>query len=186
MTVDFDLDFDPLQTEPSLTPWPAANPDPDADASGLRTQPLMRSQSRQRQGPRVLVVSTDFDERMYLRARLAIAGLVWMDEATTTTQAISAMADGMHVLVFMNLDSPVIDAWALVEHLLALNPKAKPVATTAIQEQDTGWKPLRHWQHSQVYKKAMAAGFHDLLIKPIQVKSLTQIISRVTVNVQIK
>lgn len=177
-SVDFDLDFDPTRTEPALNPWPSAVP----DTAALRTQPLLRSQSLRRQGPRVLVVSADADERMYLRARLAIAGLVWMDEATSTTQAMSAMGEHGHVLIFVNLDSPIIDGWSLAGHLHALNPRAKPVATTAAHAMLNGWHPLTHWHRTQWHKKALQAGFHDVLAKPIQVKCLVQIIGRVMVT----
>ena len=90
--IDFNLDFDPLQTQPGELPVSSAA----SESIGLRTQPSLRTQSRSRQGPRVLVVSADAEERIYLRARLAIAGLVWLDEATTTTQAISFAIKGGH------------------------------------------------------------------------------------------
>lgn len=176
--IDFNLDFDPLQTQPGELPVSSAA----SESIGLRTQPSLRTQSRSRQGPRVLVVSADAEERIYLRARLAIAGLVWLDEATTTTQAISAMSDDAHLLVFINLDSPAIDGMALAKFLLERHPKAKPVATTLEPQQIKSWNPIRNGGPTHLHQQAQAAGFHDVLTKPFKVKDVLQVLGRVTVK----
>ena len=164
-TVDFDFtDLD----NPALTHVPV----PDA----VRTQPMARSQTLQTASRRVLVVSADPEERLHLRACLALCRLVWLDESSTTTQARSAMADQAHVLVFINLDAAVIDSSQLVKELKLLRPKALVLATTVGHNAVAGgrwrvWSALRWWWQQRAAKQA---GFDGLLHKPLHSSAVTQ------------
>jgi hypothetical protein len=69
--LDLDLDFDSeAPTAPSPLEGPATEPP---------------------EQPQVLVVDADRDARRYLRARLAMAGMLLVDEATTGTEALKLM-----------------------------------------------------------------------------------------------
>lgn len=81
------------------------------------------------QDRRVLVVSADAQERVYLRARLALAKLVWVDEMVTTTQAESAMDTHHYLMAIFNLDIPVVDGTALAKRFRRVQPEAVCVVT---------------------------------------------------------
>jgi hypothetical protein len=145
LDLDLGIDFDATDPLPSRTHVPLS---PQA----ARTQPLARSQALQTAARRVLVVSADVQERAHLRACLALSRLVWVDEASTTTQARSALADHAHALVFINVDTPVV------------------LATTAGRGESPGhpWRWLRAAQWWWQRRAARQAGFHDLLHKPLR------------------
>lgn len=181
--LDFDLDNLPLPDE-ALSVVPVVAPVvrvPLAalpEAGQLRTQPLGPTQSVIRQARRALVVSGDVEERMYLRTRLALARLVWMDEATSTTQALSTMEDQPHVLAFFSLDSPAIDAWALAERFRKAHPSAVVLATTAAYANDSVWNLLSRWRWLRLGRQARAAGFDEVLAKPFSVSAITRIMAQ--------
>ncbi len=131
---------------------------------------------------RVLVVSADADERMYIRARLAIGRLVWMDEVTTTTQAMAAMDDVHYVLVIINLDSPVIDSWVLARHFKQRHPRLLMVATTAKLGGEPLWALWRHWGAWQLRCRAQSAGFDALLTKPLQGRQMVGLLAGLQQN----
>lgn len=180
--LDFDLDNLPLPDEalsvaavaPVVRVPLAALP----EAGQLRTQPLGPTQSVIRQARRALVVSGDVEERMYLRTRLALARLVWMDEATSTTQALATMEDQPHVLAFFNLDSPAIDAWTLAERFRKAHPSAMVLATTTAFANDSAWNPLSRWRWHRLGRQARAAGFDEVLAKPFRVSAITRIMAQ--------
>lgn len=73
------------------------------------------------------------EERMYLRARLAIAGLTDVDEVDTAAQALERIQHRRYNLVVLSLDVTDSDPWALVAALNSLPepPHAVVVATGA-------------------------------------------------------
>jgi CheY-like chemotaxis protein len=163
LDLDLGIDFDATDPLPSRTHVPLS---PQA----ARTQPLARSQALQTAARRVLVVSADVQERAHLRACLALSRLVWVDEASTTTQARSALADHAHALVFINVDTPVIDSAQLLAEVRRLRPQALVLATTAGRGESPGhpWRWLRAAQWWWQRRAARQAGFHDLLHKPLR------------------
>ncbi len=119
---------------------------------------------------RVLVISADPEERVLLRACLALARLVWVDEASTSTQARVALAEQAHALVFINLDFPVVDAGKLVQEVALLHPQTLVLATTARPAVPAiggwpVWRALAYWWQRRLAKQA---GFTDLLHKPLR------------------
>lgn len=78
-----------------------------------------------------LLVGMSREERLYLRARLAIAGLTDVDEVETVRDAYTRTAERRYDLVVVGLDVQGDDPWALVESLKHLPepPHAVLVAT---------------------------------------------------------
>lgn len=78
-----------------------------------------------------LVVGMLREERLYLRARLAIAGLTDVDEVDTAQEANVRTVERRYDLVVVSLDLQGTDPWALVESLKQLPepPHAVLVAT---------------------------------------------------------
>jgi len=68
---------------------------------------------------------------MYLRARLALAGLTDVDEADTSDQAGMCVARRQYDVAIVSLDLPDADSWAVVEAFktMPFPPRAVVVAT---------------------------------------------------------
>jgi CheY-like chemotaxis protein len=64
-----------------------------------------------------LIVSADRAERLYLRARLALARLTLADEAETATEAVQLARGKQYDLALVDASLHDMDAWALVSHL---------------------------------------------------------------------
>lgn len=192
--IDFDLDFDgvvpggldlDLDLDIPASAAPAvALPGPvgvgltraHGQAAMIRTQPMARTQSIARQGRRVLVVSADADERAYVRSRMALARLVFVDEARTTTQAMSAMDDWKHALVFINLDTAGIDGWMLARHFRQTYPGVRIVASSATLPAHSHWWNLSDRHHCREWqRKATEVGIDVLLPKPMSGRRLAEL-----------
>lgn len=112
-----------------------------------------------------LLVGFAPEEHMYLRARLAIAGLTDVDEADTAAQALERIQQRRYNLVALSLDVTDSDPWALVDALNALPepPHAVVVATGA-----PTWSNMERAEH----KGCM--GLLEIPFNPRQVISLLQ------------
>ena len=93
--LDFDLDFDQLDTQPPV----------DSE------QPLVQR--------RALICAADRDERLYMRAKLSLAGLVHADEAETAAQALEFARANDYVLAIADFDLPGAGGWKFVRELSA-------------------------------------------------------------------
>ena len=100
--LDLDLDFD---SEAPTAPSPLDAPP---------TEPPEQAQ--------VLVVDADRDARLYLRARLAMAGMLLVDEATTGTEALKLMDTRLYKLVILDMDLPDMERWEMVKRVAAMQP----------------------------------------------------------------
>ncbi len=80
-----------------------------------------------------LVVGLSGEERLYLRARMALGGITDLDEVNTATQATDAMAHRHYDLVVVSLELSDADPWGLVQSLRAnlAPPRTVVVATHA-------------------------------------------------------
>jgi CheY-like chemotaxis protein len=98
--VDFDLggETDAMDTQPpdTLPPEPVA--------------PL----------PRALVASADREQRLYLRARLALAGLTMVDEADSDGQAVELARRITYRIAIIEHRAPNVDAWFVLRRLQAI------------------------------------------------------------------
>lgn len=68
---------------------------------------------------RALVVSVERDQRLYLRARLALAGLAMVDEVETGPQALALASRQPYCLALVVHQLPQVDAWAVLKRLRA-------------------------------------------------------------------
>ncbi len=112
-----------------------------------------------------LIVDPSRDERFYLRARLALSGLLEVDEAVSAEQALELAGRRHYDLVLVSMDLPDMDGWKLIEQLVALDP---PIGCVVMSTMDPSW---------QMRERAEQAGCHGLLVKPYdptQVVSLLQ------------
>jgi hypothetical protein len=138
----------------------------------VQTQPFNTARLPIAPVGRVLLVSQDFDERMYLRARLALAKLVWVDEAQTHAQASLCMQTHSYVLGVFNLDSSNLDVCGLAVVFKKRNPTSVRLATTGVTTiKDLGL--MKHWKHWQMLKRLGTVGFQEVLPKPLQPQRLS-------------
>ncbi len=78
-----------------------------------------------------LVVDPSRENRMYLRARLALAGMLEVSEAHDSAMALE-MARRQHFnLVVVHLDAATLNGWNLVENLVALEPAIGSILLTS-------------------------------------------------------
>ena len=111
-----------------------------------------------------LLVDPSREDRMYLRARLALAGHTKVDDATTGMQAL-AMAKNQHYeLVITSLKLPDIEGWALIRQLMALEPAIGSVIGTST---DSSW---------QMKEIAEINGCHSLLEVPYDPTQIVQVL----------
>ena len=100
-----------------------------------------------------LLVDGARDERLYLRARLSLAGLIEVDEVESVAQANAKIRERHYDLVIVDVDSPD-DPWGLVERLVSLSP---PVGSVVITTSNNSWK---------MHERAEQAGCRAVLEKP--------------------
>ena len=114
-----------------------------------------------------LLVDPSRDQRMYLRARLALAGLMEVEEAETGAQAVE-MARRRHFdLVIASLDVTDMEGWKLIERLVALEPV---IGRVVLSTTDTSW----HMQES-----AERAGCFAVLQRPFDPGQVIQVLQKI-------
>lgn len=90
--LDFDLGFD--------------SGIPDTQSPGLRGQ-----------GKRALIASADRGDRLYLRAKLALAELTQADEAETGAQALELARAHQYTVALVDFGLPDVNGWAFLKEL---------------------------------------------------------------------
>lgn len=110
-----------------------------------------------------LVVGLRPADRMYLRARLSLAGLTDVDEVETAEQASTSVAQRRYDVVIISLELADADPWALVQTLKAMPtpPHAVIVATE---------KPS--WSTMEKAEQMGCAGLLEIPFNPPQVVGL--------------
>lgn len=112
-----------------------------------------------------LVVGLAAEDRMYLRARLALAGLTDVDEASTAEQASACLADRHYDVVFVSLELGDADPWSLVQSLQGL--LAPPQAVVVVTAQPS-------WAAMEQAERMGCVGLLECPFNPPQVISLLQ------------
>ncbi len=130
------------------------------------------------QDERVLVVSAEVDERVYLRARLALAQWVWVDEAATTPEAEEAMNTHRYLMAIFNLDVPVVDGLALARQFRQTHPESVCVVTGTASPLagPLGW--WGRWHQWRCERELQGMGM-EWLAKPLLPKQAAQLFARV-------
>ena len=100
-----------------------------------------------------LLVDPIRDDRLYLRARLSLAGLIDVDEVESTAQAMNRLRDQHYDIVVVNVDT-LDEPWTLVERLVSAHPPVESVVVTTAN---------RSWA---MHERAEQAGCRALLDKP--------------------
>ena len=80
-----------------------------------------------------LVVDASREHRLYLRARLALAGLTAVDDAETAEQGLALAKRRRYDLVILNVDTLHAPDGKIVDELLALEPAIGAVVVTTRQ-----------------------------------------------------
>jgi CheY-like chemotaxis protein len=80
--------------------------------------------------PRALVASADRDQRLYFRARLALAGLTMVDEADSAGQALELARRLTYAVAILEHHAPELDAWFILKRLRALGADRPGVILT--------------------------------------------------------
>ena len=114
-----------------------------------------------------LLVDPSKEDRLYLRARLALAGHTECAEATTGNHALKLASKRHYDLVIVALDVPDMDGWELICRLVTLEPAiGRVVLTTA----DKSW---------HMREQAQACGCQGLLEKPYDPLQVVELLQQV-------
>ncbi|MEJ6023045.1 response regulator [Ramlibacter sp. PS4R-6] len=115
----FDIDLEQLDTLPPDSGYSDTVP-PD-------TQPPEVEKPR-----RALIACASLDERLYLRAKLALAGLTIADEAETAPQALELVRDRDYVLAIVDLGLGGLRGWDFLKELSrGTHPIPKVIVTAS-------------------------------------------------------
>lgn len=94
-------------------------------------------------GKRALIASADRNERLYLRAKLALADLTHADEAETGAQALELVRAHHYAVALVDFALPDVDGWAFIKELTEARPAIEHVIVTKAQasrgERARGW-----------------------------------------------
>jgi CheY-like chemotaxis protein len=112
-----------------------------------------------------LLAGMNRDEGLYLRARLALAGMTELDEAQTAAQSSVCLSQRHYDLVIVSLELPDTDPWELVQSLpgLVVPPPSVIVVTHA---------PT--WANMQRAEQSGCLGLLEIPFSPPQVLGLLQ------------
>jgi CheY-like chemotaxis protein len=143
--LDFDLDLDD-----------------NIDSEMGDTRPPDESRPR-----RALIACADRDERLYLRARLALADLSHVDEAETGAQALELAWGQEYAVALVDFSMPDIEGWAFLKELTRGGPG---IAQVIVTKQGASLpERLRAW----------VGGAHGFLDKPPHPAKLQSLLQRV-------
>lgn len=114
-----------------------------------------------------LLVAPLREDRMYLRTRLALAGLAVADDAATGEQALMLSTLRHYDLVLVSLEVVDMDGWDLIRRLVLLEPAIGGVIAIS---SDTSWL---------MQEQAQACGCLGLLAKPFEPKKVDLLLQSV-------
>lgn len=154
---DLDAVFAARQTDSGLIDLDITAPAPlELDPSQVRIK-------------RALLVGSDEQERMYLRSRLAMVGVVELDEAITTETAVDLMGRNDYCCGVFNLDDKQVDVWSLARMFAQRYPQALTLASSEMAGPLADW-----WNRRRVRRHTREAGISVLLARPLQPRELSQ------------
>jgi CheY-like chemotaxis protein len=112
-----------------------------------------------------LLVGMTRENRLYLRARLALAGLTGVDDADTAVEADSKIAQKTYDLVIVGLELSDADPWALVQ---ALQKMPTPVRSVIVATVAPSWSAMEQTE------RLGCTGLLEIPFNPRQVLDLLQ------------
>ena len=112
-----------------------------------------------------LVVGLSREDRLYLRARLALAGITDLDEAKCAAEATDLLTRRHYGLVVVSLELSDVDPWLLVR---ALKDSPLPVHSVVLATSQPTWFAI------DKAEKAGCAGLPEIPFQPAQVHALLQ------------
>ena len=104
---------------------------------------------------------------MYLRARLALAGVVVVGEAHNAAEALDQARRAHYTLVLLGQDLPDMESWELIRQLIAMEPAIGSVVLAARQKT----VQLRH--------RADHAGCRGVVDYPFNPSEIVQLLQKV-------
>jgi len=114
-----------------------------------------------------LVIFPVREDRMYLRARLALAGVVVVGEAQNAAQALDQARRTHYTLVLVGQELPDMDSWELIRQLIALEPA---IGSVVLATRDKAW---------HVRDRAEHAGCRGVIDYPFKPSELIQLLQKV-------
>ena len=84
-------------------------------------------------GPRALIAAAGREERLYLRAKLALAHLTQADEAETAAQALELARNNNYGIALIDFSLPDMNGWAFVKELTGAHPAIHHVIVTKFE-----------------------------------------------------
>ena len=114
-----------------------------------------------------LVVTPSREDRMYLRARLSLAGIADVDEAETGSLALDAVKKRHFDLVIVGLDVPDMDGWRLIRDLVMMEPE---IGGVVVITTDTSWHMREH---------AEQQGCRGLIEKPYDPMQIVEMLQKI-------
>lgn len=118
---------------------------------------------------RALVVGADQEEGTYLRTRLALAAVPFVDEVVTTERAAECMAQHHYLCGVFNLDDHRIDAWGLMRLFRERYPQALTLAITRLVGPQASW-----WRRHRMRRDTRRLGVSGVLARPLQPRVISQ------------
>ncbi len=118
---------------------------------------------------RALVVSEDPQERTYLRTRLALAGIVHVDEVLDTEMAVELLGRHAYLCGVFNLDDHHLDVWSMMRVFVQRNPQAIALATSELAGPLAGW-----WRRRRIRRDVHRVGVTALLERPLQPRQISE------------
>lgn len=116
---------------------------------------------------RVLVVDAGRDERLYLRAKLASAGLFAVDEAASGAEALELLRGVAYHLVIVDLGLTDMDSWQVIKAVDGIRPAIAHMFVT-------GSEPI--WRRGL---KARYSGAQVYLPKPLDPEKLKKLLQNI-------
>lgn len=87
----------------------------------------------------VLIVDADREARYYLRAKLAMAGMLRADEAATGSEALYLLKTRRYQVVLMDLELPDIDGWDLAARVKATRGEPPLADSLVLTSHNMSW-----------------------------------------------
>ena len=112
-----------------------------------------------------LIVGLSREDRLYLRARLSLAGITDVDDATSAAEATEFLTRRQYGLVVVSLELTDADPWSLVR---ALKDMPLPVHSVVVATQSPSWTAI------DAAEKAGCTGLLEIPFQPAHVYALLQ------------